>query len=155
MNNIPCIIELIEGGQMPSKAHPEDAGFDCYARERYFDEFGNICYSLGFRMEFPDGYEAQLRPRSSISKFPLVCANSVGTIDSNFRGELIMKFKPTNFFDREGRVVNFENLVNYLPKEGDRVAQLIFSKLEPIQLKKGKVNTNTNRGEGGYGSTGL
>ena len=70
-------------------------GMDLTATSKEYDEYGNVVFGTGISIQLPDGYYADLRPRSSISKYDLVLANSVGTIDSDYRGELILKFKPT------------------------------------------------------------
>jgi dUTP pyrophosphatase len=96
----------------------------------------------GLFIEIPEGYEAQVRPRSGLAiKQGITCLNSPGTIDSDYRGEI--------------RVV----MINLSQEEqvihpGDRIAQLILQKTEKINWREVKVLTETERNEGGFGSTG-
>ena len=140
-------ILLKNGAKMPKLAHKGDSGYDLTAVSKYYDDFGNICYGTGVHLELPEGYEAQIRPRSSISKYNLILVNSPGTIDSNYRGELIVKFKLIE-----------NNSHNKLNKEidyniGDRIAQMVFQKIEHFTFKENNLN-GTTRGENGFGSTG-
>lgn len=100
--------------------------------------------SLGFRVEIPSGYVGSLRPRSSLfSKTGLTIPNSPGTIDSDYRGEIHVILK-------SGRVGGS------IIKKGDRVAQLLISQVcdvEWCEAQKGTLTT-TERGCGGFGSTG-
>ncbi len=97
----------------------------------------------GLYIELPAGFEAQIRPRSGLAlKHGISILNSPGTIDSDYRGEL--KILLINFSD-----VNFE------VGDGDRVAQMIISRYEHIKWDEVDILTETVRGEGGYGHTGL
>ncbi len=97
----------------------------------------------GLYIELPAGFEAQIRPRSGLAlKHGISILNSPGTIDSDYRGEL--KILLINFSD-----VNFE------VGNGDRIAQMIISRHEHINWDEVEILTETVRGEGGYGHTGL
>lgn len=97
----------------------------------------------GLFIELPVGFEAQIRPRSGLAlKHGISILNSPGTIDSDYRGEL--KILLINFSD-----VNFE------VGDGDRIAQMIISRHEHIKWDEVDILTETVRGEGGYGHTGL
>lgn len=97
----------------------------------------------GLFMELPVGFEAQIRPRSGLAfKHGISVLNSPGTIDADYRGEL--KILLVNFSD-----MNFE--VN----NGDRVAQMVIAKHEQVNWAEVDILTETIRGEGGYGHTGL
>lgn len=136
-------IKLIEDGKMPVKMHETDAGFDCYAREiEYQFESGKIKYNLGFAIEIPKGYVGLVFPRSSVCKHDLLLTNSVGVIDSDFRGEVSAVF-----------VVTKTPFPKHYDK-GDRVCQLIIIPYPEIELKQVERLSETERGEGGYGSTG-
>ena len=89
------IKKLHKDAVIPKYETVGSVGMDLTATSKEYDEYGNIVFGTGISIQLPDGYYADLRPRSSISKYDLVLANSVGTIDSDYRGELILKFKPT------------------------------------------------------------
>ena len=94
-------------------------------------------------IELPIGYEAQIRPRSGLAyKNGLTVLNSPGTIDSDYRGELKVL------------LINHSN-EDFNIKDGDRIAQMIISKHERIVWNEAELLTETERGEGGYGSTGV
>ncbi|HXI00302.1 MAG TPA: dUTP diphosphatase [Sphingobacteriaceae bacterium] len=97
----------------------------------------------GLFIELPEGFEAQIRPRSGLAlKHGITILNSPGTIDADYRGEL--KVLLVNFSD-----VDFE------VKHGDRIAQMILAKHELINWEEVEVLSETIRGEGGYGHTGV
>lgn len=96
----------------------------------------------GLYIAVPEGYEAQIRPRSGLAyKFGISIINAVGTIDSDYRGEWKVP------------LVNLSN-ENYVLKSGERIAQVIFSKYEKVQWVEVNTLSETQRGEGGFGSTG-
>ncbi len=93
-------------------------------------------------MEIPEGFEAQVRPRSGLAiKQGLTCLNSPGTIDADYRGEI--KIILINL-SREPQQVN----------DGDRIAQLVFQKVEKVNLVEVSELTSSERAEGGFGHTG-
>lgn len=97
----------------------------------------------GLFFEIPDGYEAQVRPRSGLAlKQGITCLNSPGTVDSDYRGEI--KVILINLSEEE-QVIN----------NGDRIAQVIFSKVEKAKWQEVKELNETTRGEGGFGHTGI
>ena len=97
----------------------------------------------GLFFEIPDGYEAQVRPRSGLAlKQGITCLNSPGTVDSDYRGEI--KVILINLSEEE-QVIN----------NGDRIAQVIFSKVEKAKWHEVKELNETTRGEGGFGHTGI
>ncbi|MEZ5053383.1 MAG: dUTP diphosphatase [Chitinophagales bacterium] len=97
----------------------------------------------GLYIELPDGYEAQVRPRSGLAlKKGVTVLNSPGTIDSDYRGEIkVIMINLSN----ETTVIN----------TGERIAQLIVSKYERVQFKEVDELNETERGEGGFGHTGV
>jgi dUTP pyrophosphatase len=96
----------------------------------------------GIFMALPDGYEAQIRPRSGLAlKHGITVLNSPGTIDADYRGEV--KVLLINFGDQPFEINN-----------GDRIAQMIVSKHEKVQWTNTNSLDETKRGTGGYGSTG-
>ncbi len=108
----------------------------CYEEEYNFHEYGT-----GLAIQIPKGYEAQIRPRSSISKKSLVLINSPGTIDSDYTGELIVRFK----------VVDARNEIYNV---GDRIAQLVIVPVPKVEFVEVQELDSTERGSGGFGSTG-
>ena len=96
----------------------------------------------GLFLEIPNGYEAQVRPRSGLAiKQGITCLNTPGTIDADYRGEL--KVILINLSDQEQSIEN-----------GDRIAQLVFQQVEKVALELVEVLADTERGEGGFGHTG-
>lgn len=132
----------------PTKAHSTDAGFDLTAAEKYYDEFGNIVYNTCIRLEIPNGYFGALFPRGSITKKALLLGNSVGVVDSDYRGDIIFKYKPAPYYPNRGEDEAFDYEV------GDRVGQLIILPYPEIEFVETKDLSQTPRGEGSYGSTG-
>lgn len=138
--------ELIhENAKRPVYAHPNDAGADIYAVENQVipaHSFGNLVHT-GLKMEMPDGWEMQIRPRSGMSKkTALRISNSPATIDSGYRGEVC---------------VLFDNLGNedYEIKVGDRIAQFVVAQSYRFSAKSvSTITDDTERGEGGFGSSG-
>lgn len=132
-------------------------GMDLTATSKKYDERGNIVYGTGLAIQIPEGYYADLRPRSSISKYDLVLANSVGTIDSDYRGELILKFKTTSKLKPHCHAVNTMEVV--LPEfheeynVGDRIAQIVILPYPKVSFVEVDELTETERGTGGFGST--
>jgi dUTP pyrophosphatase len=96
----------------------------------------------GLFLEIPTGYEAQIRPRSGLAiKNGITCLNTPGTIDSDYRGEIkVILINLSN----EDHVIN----------NGDRVAQMVFAKVEKTTLEEVSELADSHRGEGGFGHTG-
>ena len=135
--------KLTEQANPPYKKHPTDAGFDLTAISKKVVEeegYGYIEYGTGLAFEIPKGYCGLIYPRSSVSKTGLILANSVGVIDSDYRGEVSFRFK-------------------YVPGSasydiGDRIGQLVVTKVPKVDFVVSEELSGTERGEGGYGSTG-
>lgn len=145
--------KLNEKAVLPQYAHDTDAGLDLVCVNHYPDDCGNIVYYTGLAVEIPEGYVGLLFPRSSISKKSLLLSNAVGVIDSGYRGEIMAKFKPQMMYNGEGWEgveLNDGNMYNF----GDRIVQLIIMPYPHIEPEWADELTATDRGEGGYGSTG-
>ena len=126
---------------VPSYAKDGDAAMDLYATEVKEDKYGNYVYLTGFSFEIPKGYLGLLFPRSSISKTSMSLANSVGVVDSGYRGEIMLKFR--------------QNVdASSIYKTGDRVGQMLIIPHPKIVLMEVNELSTTDRGEGGFGSTG-
>ena len=97
----------------------------------------------GLSIELPEGYEAQIRPRSGLAyKFGISIVNSPGTIDADYRGEIKVL------------LVNLSN-EDFEVNTGDRIAQMVVAKHEQVQWDEVEVLNETSRGAGGYGHTGV
>lgn len=97
----------------------------------------------GLYLEIPKGYEIQVRARSGLAlKNSIGVANGIGTIDSDYRGELCIIL--VNFGQNE-----------FVVKNGDRIAQMVLNKYEPIEFVVDEELSSTERGEGGFGSSGV
>lgn len=127
--------------KVPTKAHLNDAGFDFYSSSFGTDFNGYIEYETGIALEIPKNHVGLMFPRSSISNFNLSLSNSVGIIDENYRGTI--KFR-------------FYKLSNEkLPYElGDRIGQLLIIPYPQIELEEVSELSNSERGTGGFGSSG-
>ena len=135
------IKRLHEKAVIPTYAKHGDAGMDLTATSKSYDENNNVVYGTGLAVEIPEGYVGLVFPRSSICKKDLFLTNSVGVIDSGYRGEIMAKFKHT------------DNLpVEYLV--GERIAQLIILPHPYIEFESTNELSDSERGSGGYGSSG-
>lgn len=148
------IKRLFEDTKLPTKAHADDAGFDLYAHSKSFDDEGNVVYGVGVAFEVPKGYVGLLFPRSSNAKKDLLLSNSVGVIDSGFRGEISFKFKPCAKFDEYHLTWLKDANESTLYKKGDRIGQIIIIPYPEIEFVEVDELSETERGAGCYGSSG-
>jgi dUTP pyrophosphatase len=169
------IKRLSEEAVIPAYGKPGDAGMDLTAIARHFDEDGNVVYGTGLAFEIPEGFVGLLFPRSSNAKKDLVLTNSVGVIDSGYRGEVSFKFKPAAFFADDsygepGTVGNITSTFDYtilpkgyhqdhsygceLYKVGERIGQILILPYPQVTFEEVSELSSTERGEGGFGSTG-
>jgi dUTP diphosphatase len=135
------IKRLDKSAVIPKYAKDGDAGLDLTATAYKVNEKGQYIYTSDLALEIPDGYVGLLFPRSSICKKDLEMTNSVGVIDSNYRGPIKSVFNPT-----------CEDPEIY--ELGERFAQLIIIPYPRIEFDEVDELSETNRGSGGYGSTG-
>jgi dUTP pyrophosphatase len=142
MNKIELKIKKLHpDAVIPCYAKAGDAGMDLVAvSEKWNEQNTMVTYDTGLSIEIPEGYVGLLFPRSSVSKTTLNLANSVGVIDSGYRGPLMLKFR----YLEEGDVYDV----------GDRVAQLVIMKLPFVEITEVSELSSSERGEGGFGSTG-
>lgn len=136
-------IELLDGC-LPEQATKGDAGYDIHAAEDIvIPVAGFKLVRCGFKMQLDEGLEAQIRSRSGLAlKNQIVVLNSPGTIDPGYRGEI--KVILANFGSDP-----------FIVEKGDRIAQMVFSKFEQPTFVKGPVKNDSERSEGGFGSTGV
>lgn len=128
----------------PAKAHPDDAAYDLKARTDVELAVGkSTLVPTGLFLELPVGFEAQVRPRSGLAlKHNLSLTNSPGTIDAGYRGEVgVIMFNP-------GPEV-------FQVRRGDRIAQMVIAELAAVELVPAEELSETQRGAGGFGSTGI
>ena len=132
------IKRLTPTAKLPTKAHSTDAGYDLYASSCHYDN-GLIVYGTGIAVEIPEGHVGLVFPRSSIANTHLALSNSVGVIDSGYRGEIKAKFRKGG---TRGYVV------------GDRIAQLIIMPYPEVVFEEVDELSDSDRGTGGSGSSG-
>ena len=97
----------------------------------------------GLHIALPEGYEAQIRPRSGLAlKHGITVLNTTGTVDADYRGEIMVL------------LINFSN-EPFIVKDGERIAQMIVAKHEQVSFELTETLDETERGAGGYGHTGL
>ena len=128
---------------MPTKGTPGSAGWDLYATEDVTLYAMQVkAVPVGLAMEIPEGHEIQVRPRSGLAaKHGVMVVNSPGTVDSDYRGE----FKV---------LMTVISSSVYVIKKGDRIAQMVVNKLPDVVLGIAEELSDTERGPGGFGSTG-
>ncbi len=152
------IKKLNELAVIPTYAKDGDAGMDVIATSIISDTPTQITYGLGIALEIPKGFVGLVFPRSSIRKTGLQLSNSVGVIDSGYRGELQATFNKlfggeAMYDEMKVNEASHTN-VNDWYKVGDRIAQIIILPHPEIEFKEVEELSNTERGEGGFGSTG-
>jgi len=132
-----------EGLPLPARATPGSAGFDlASAEDGELAPMERRLFATGFAIAIPPGYEVQLRPRSGLAlKQGLTLPNTPATIDSDYRGEL--KVALVNLGTEPVRI-----------SRGMRIAQLLVARVEPASFLEVESLPPTDRGEGGFGSTG-
>lgn len=143
MSNVLKIYLLDEAAKMPYRANPGDAGLDLYAIEELVIEPGETALiRTGLQLELPKNTEAQIRPRSGLAfKHAITVLNSPGTIDEGYRGELKIL------------LINHGKQAFTVEKDM-RIAQMVIAPVMHVQLEEVDQLTNSQRGEGGFGSSG-
>ena len=135
--------KLCEEAVIPSYAKDGDAGKDLTATSRQWsDEMQCWIYGTGLAVEIPKGYVGLVFPRSSVRKYGLILTNHVGVIDSGYRGEIMVTFRPA--------MAGGAHVYDI----GDRIAQLIIIPYPTYESVEAEELSDTERGEGGHGSTG-
>lgn len=146
--------KLHKDAVVPSYAKPGDAGLDLTAASIVFDTHcNNIVYKTGIAVEIPAGYVGLVFPRSSVYKTVLSLTNSVGVIDSGFRGELTLRFID-NYSPEDSPADRYRKFSNEFYHVGDRIGQLVIVPYPQIELEEVEELSDTVRGDGGFGSSG-
>jgi len=141
------IINIINNSNNPTPqlATLGAAGVDlraCLSESVELNPMGRKLIPTGLIMEIPLGYEVQIRPRSGLAyKYGITVLNSPGTIDSDYRGDVGVL------------LINLSN-ETFTINHGDRIAQMILAKHETPKFVETELLTNSQRGSGGFGSTG-
>ena len=141
------VVKIINNSKhpLPEYATPQSAGMDLHANIDQHIELKpmeRMLIPTGLFMELPVGLEAQIRPRSGLAfKHGISVLNSPGTIDADYRGEI--KVLLINFSDK-----------NFTIQDGERIAQMVIAKHETIYWQEEQQLNSTDRGSGGFGSTG-
>ena len=165
------INKLYDDVPTPSYGTSGSAGLDLTAMSRFYDKNGNAVYGTGISIEIPEGYVGLLFPRSSITKKDIIVKNCVGVIDSDYRGEIMLKCCPSlGFAEYEGNEnfrygigidqdhcdnITYQDYYNNQHYEiGEKCCQLIIMEIPKINIQIVDKLSETERGKGGYGHTG-
>lgn len=141
-------VKIINTSQndLPKYETPASAGIDVRANLTtaiVLKPLERILVKTGLFLEIPEGYEAQVRPRSGLAlKNGITVLNSPGTIDADYRGEVGVI------------LINLSNQ-EFTIENGERIAQIVFAKVEQAEWLEVNSLSETERGEGGFGSTGV
>jgi dUTP pyrophosphatase len=137
-------VEIISNSSiLPEYQTIDSAGLDLSSIEEVIiNPMERKLIDTGLKIAIPSGYEGQIRPRSGLAwKEGITVLNAPGTIDSDYRGNIKVM------------LINLDSISHTIAK-GERIAQLVISKYEKVTLEMVEVLSNTERGEGGFGSTG-
>ncbi len=143
MEPIPLrVLRLRPGARLPARSTPAASGFDLHASLDAPLALGPAprMVPTGIAIEFPPGFDVQVRPRSGLSAKGIGVA--FGTIDADYRGEVLVT------------MWTFGELASYELRDGDRIAQLVVARLAPVEVVEASELSPTSRGRGGHGSTG-
>jgi dUTP pyrophosphatase len=136
------VLKLRPGARLPARATPHATGLDVYASldaEIVLTQSPQVV-GAGIAIEFPPGYDVQVRPRSGLSAKGVGVA--FGTIDADYRGELLVT------------MWTFGDLREYVIRDGDRIAQLVVARLADVDVVESRELSPSARGGAGHGSTG-
>jgi dUTP pyrophosphatase len=144
MNKLDVRVKKVKDtATVPKYATYGDAGVDLVAVSKHSDMMNmTVTYDTGLAVEIPEGYVGLVFPRSSVRKYDLQLSNSVGVIDSGYRGTIQFTF----------RILDVDSPKMY--EIGDRIGQLIVLPYPIVNFIEVDELSNTVRGEGGFGSTG-
>lgn len=152
-------LRLTETAKLPERAHDSDAGWDVFSDEDIFwkwyeEDRTPKAVSLGLKMILPVGWEAQMRPRSGMSLKGWRICNSPGTIDAGYRGVMKAIVAPPLHRNPESGSDG-----GWRIDKGQKICQLVFKRVPMVSIREVseaefQVSEKTQRGEGGFGSTG-
>lgn len=145
MDKIVVKVIKNEGVTLPKYETSGAAGMDVRANIKepiVLGSLDRVLIPLGLRLEIPEGYEVQVRPRSGLAlKHGIGMVNSIGTIDSDYRGEI-------------GAIIVNLSKEPYAIQPQERIGQLVLNKVEQIEWEVAEKLSESERGSGGFGSTG-
>ena len=138
------IQKINPGAIIPQYANKDDAGMDLFATKDYILMPNHrALVGTGLKMEIPRGYEMQIRPKSGLAlRNGITILNTPGTIDAGYRGEV-------------GVILINKSSIPYRVEKGQKIAQAVFNKIEKAKIIVSENFSKTDRGEGGFGSTGI
>ena len=145
MSSLRVLIQRLDKElPLPQYAKPGDAGLDVYARiDCTLAPGARALVPTGIAIALPEGYVCLAHPRSGLAvKYGISIVNTPGTIDAGYRGEIQIN------------LINHDLQNDFEIKRGDRIAQLVFQKFEHAQFEEVDVLPESERGSGGFGSTG-
>jgi dUTP pyrophosphatase len=132
--------------QLPSYATVSSAGMDLKANTDEpitLNPMDRYLFPTGIYIQLPEGYEAQIRPRSGLAaKYGITVTNAPGTVDADYTGEVKVS------------LINLSNDA-FVVQPGERIAQMVIAKYEKITWNEVETLNETERGSGGFGSTGM
>lgn len=140
-----CVLvqRLTDDAHFPTKATTGSSGYDLYSAEDVAIFAGSTALvKTDIAIELPEGYEAQVRSRSGLASRGITVANSPGTVDADYRGPV-------------GVLIRNSGGIHFHIKKGDRIAQMIIQQVPSITLVEVTELSNTDRGAGGFGSSGV
>ena len=145
MEELEVLIARDEGAMLPAYATASSSGMDlraCLREPITLKPLERALISTGIRISIPDGFEAQVRPRSGLAvEFGVTVLNTPGTIDADYRGEVKVM------------LINL-GTQPFVVRSGDRIAQMVFHRTARVSLREVTELPQTDRGSGGFGSTG-
>jgi len=144
-----------EQSKLPIKGSLQAAANDAYAHTIITREDGKVVVGLGFSTEIPRGFKGIIVPRSNLTKYNWVLNNSFGVIDSDYRGEWMAVFTPILSSPTSEGVLEKVYNSNFPYNVGDRVCQIFFDIVLDVEIEEVDELSNTERGVGGFGSTGI
>ena len=145
MNKLEITVQKLNAeAKTPAYAHDGDAGVDLYSDGNFTVKPGErVLVPTGLKMAIPYGYEGQVRPKSGLAlKHGITVLNTPGTVDAPYRGEVGVI------------IINLDRKNSYEIRKGEKIAQMVFNKVEYASFTEAAELAATTRGEGGYGSTG-
>jgi dUTP pyrophosphatase len=139
---------------LPARAQEGDVGYDVVALDdgTWSPDGTFYEYKTGLAIEVPKNFHTELFPRSSVTKYDLVLGNSIGLVDNGYRGEIRFRFKYIPRFTVEEGVLTQQPPILY--KKGDKIGQIVVRPSVTFDVAEVEELSSTERGAGGFGSTG-
>lgn len=146
METVKIKIINTSGNNLPEYATPQAAGMDvhaCLDAPVVIEPFARVLVPTGLRVELPEGFEIQIRPRSGLAlRHGITVLNSPGTIDADYRGEICV-------------ILANLSQTPFTVSDGDRICQMVVARCEKAEWIPSETLSDTTRGTGGFGHTGI